>query len=163
MPNKLKPKGRNDAHVFDYSKITDNIYIGSDLCRGNYCPVHSGDCKKLGVCVEINLKAESKEVPPDDIDIYAWLPVVDGHSPTPDQLDIGSNIIDQSIKNGKTVYVHCKNGHGRSPTMAAAYFIRYKSLTVQQAESLIRKYRPEIHIEDIQKKALNKFAEKWLK
>jgi hypothetical protein len=58
--NKLKPKGRNDSHLFDYTKITDNIFVGSDLCKGSVCPVHGPEFKKLGVCVEINLSAEKK-------------------------------------------------------------------------------------------------------
>ena len=26
--------GRNDGHEMEYSQITENIYIGSDLCNG---------------------------------------------------------------------------------------------------------------------------------
>ena len=162
MP-KLKPKGRNDSHRFDYSKITKNIYIGSDLCKGGVCPIHGEDFKRLGVCVEINLSAERKETPPDDIDSYTWMPVVDGYAPSPDQLDTGTTIMDQAIKNGKTVYVHCRNGHGRSPTMVAAYFIRYQNKSVEEAIGLVKQKRPEIHIENTQKKTLKTFKTKWSK
>lgn len=157
---KQKPKGRGDDHKFDYSKITDNIYIGSDLCEGNICPIHSKDFKKLGVCVEINLSIERKETPPEDINLYSWIPVVDGYAPTPDQFDLGTAVINQAIKNKQTVYVHCMNGHGRSPTMVAAYFIRYMGKGVDEAEKLIMKKRPEVHIEVEQRKALEKFEKK---
>ena len=149
------------SHSFDYSRITPNIYIGSDLCRGNYCPIHSEDFKKLGVCAEINLKAESKEIPPDNIDIYAWLPVADGKSPTYDQLLIGSSIINEAVENGNIIYVHCQHGHGRSPTLVSAYFIRYKKMTVDEAINAISQKRPEIHLEDAQIEELRKFEEKW--
>jgi protein tyrosine phosphatase len=155
---KLKPKGRGDNHLFDYSKITENIYIGSDLCEGNVCPVHSDDFKKLGICVEINLSVERKEYPPEDIDSYTWIPVVDGYAPTPDQLDIGTAIINQVVKNNKKVYVHCKNGHGRSPTLVAAYLIKFKEMEVDEAINYIKKRRAEIHIEKTQYKALKKLA-----
>lgn len=157
---KLKPRGRNDGHLFDYSKISSNIYIGSDLCKGNICPIHSEEFKKLGVCVELNLSAEKKEVPPDEIDIYAWLPVVDGYPPNPDQLILGTSIINEAVENGNTVYVHCRNGHGRSPTMLAAYFVKYKNMSVDEAIKLLKDKRSEVHIENLQKKALNKFASK---
>ncbi len=150
-----------DDHIFDYSKITETIFIGSDLCRGNYCPIHSEDFKKLGVCAEINLKAESKEIPPDNIDIYAWLPVKDKNAPTYDQLLIGSSIINEAVQNGNVIYVHCQYGHGRSPTMVAAYFIRYKKMSVDDALKLISSKRPEVHMETLQVEELNKFAEKW--
>lgn len=158
-----EPKGRGDDHVFDYSKITDKIYIGSDLCKGRVCPAHSEEFKTLGVCVELNLSAEKKEIPPDDIDSYSWVPVVDGYAPSQDQLDIGTSIINQAVENGETVYVHCKNGHGRSPTMVAAYLIRYKNMKIDKAIDFIGKRRPEIHIENTQKKALNEFVRRWSK
>ena len=160
---KLKPRGRNDPHIFDYSKITDKIYVGSDLCKGRDCPEHSTEFKSLGVSAELNLSAEKREIPPDDIDVYSWLPVVDGYAPSPKQLDVGSSIINAAVKNGATVYVHCKNGHGRSPTMAAAYLIRHKGVGVDEAINFIAKKRPEIHIEKTQRSALKKFADKWSK
>lgn len=161
--SRLKPKGRNDSHLFDYSQITDQIYIGSDLCKGSVCPVHGPEFKKLGVCVELNLSAEKKETPPDEIDSYTWMPVVDGYPPSLDQLNIGTAVINQAIENGETIYVHCKNGHGRSPTMVAGYLIRYRGMSVDEAVKFIAKRRPEIHIEKNQKSALAKFSKKWLK
>lgn len=159
----LPPRGRNDGHVFDYSQITDNIFIGSDLCKGNSCPVHGPEFEALGILVELNLSAERKEIPPDGIDIYSWIPVANGYAPTQEQLDIGTSIIDEAVKQEKKVYVHCTNGHGRSPTMVSGYLIRYQGKTVDEAIESIKEKRPEIHIEDVQKDALNKFLEKWSK
>jgi protein-tyrosine phosphatase len=156
------PRAGED-HSFDYSKITDNIYIGSDLCKGNVCPIHSEQFRALGVTAEINLTAEHKESPPDHMDIYAWIPVVDQTAPTQDQLTVGSSIIDQMVSGGKTIYVHCKDGHGRGPTMVAAYFVRFKGMEVGEAISTIKKERPVIHLEDEQLKALEEFAQKWSK
>lgn len=161
--NKLKPRGRGDSHVFDYSKVADHLYIGSDLCKGKSCPVHSKEFNSLGVTVELNLSAEKKETPPDEIESYLWIPVVDGYAPTQKQFNIGSAAINEAVESGETVYVHCKNGHGRSPTMVVSYLIRYKNMEVAKAIDYISKRRPEIHIEDIQKKALEKFYEKWSK
>lgn len=50
-----KPNGRDDGHVFDYSKTTENIYLGSDFCVGRECKMHSDEFAKMGVCTEINL------------------------------------------------------------------------------------------------------------
>jgi len=158
---KLKPKGRDDSHVFDYSKITDKIYIGSDLCKGGVCLIHAEEFKSLGVSVELNLSNEENELPPSNLEIYAWIPVVDGYAPSQNQLDVGTSIMNEAIKDKKVVYVHCRNGHGRSPTMVAAYLIRYKGLGVDETIGVIKGRRPEIHIEEVQRTALKKFKKRW--
>jgi len=159
--NSLQPLGRNDGHVFDYSKITDRIYIGSDLCKGGVCLIHGEEFKKLGVCVELNLSAENNELPPKDIESYMWLPVVDGRAPSAMQLELGTSLINTVVEQGRTVYIHCKNGHGRSPTLVAAYLIRYKGYSVLSAMGIVAERREESHIEDVQVKALEKFAKRW--
>lgn len=159
----MKPVSRNDGHLFDHSKITNQVYVGSDFCTGRECKTHAGEFKKLGVCVELNLAAEKKEIPPDNIDIYAWIPVVDGHAPTEDQLIMGTALINEAVKNKNIVYVHCKNGHGRSPTMVAAYLIRFMGMTVEEATDFIVKKRREVHMEETQIIALKNFSKKWSK
>lgn len=155
---KLKPKGRNDSHKFDYSQITENIYVGSDFCAGRNCKEHRVEFEKLNVHSEINLSIEKKETPPDSVSSYTWIPVVDGHAPTVEQMEVGAAIIDKTVKDNKNIYVHCRNGHGRSPTLVAAYLIRYKNLSVEEAVELIEKKRPEAHIEKTQEEALREFA-----
>lgn len=154
------PKGRNDSHETDYSEIDKYIVIGSNLCEGNVCPVHGPEFKKLNICVEINLDDERKEIPPDVIESYTWMPVVDGYPPDKTQLDLGTSIIHEAIKNNKRVYVHCRNGHGRSPTLVAAYLMKYKNMSSNEAQMYIKKKRPEIHIEESQKKALEEYTDK---
>lgn len=158
----LTPKGRNDEHIFDFSKITDKIYIGSDLCRGGVCLIHREEFKKLGVKFELNLSQEENELPPKDLEVgYLWLPVADGYAPSQLQLCIGTAAIHEAVVNGKKVYVHCKNGHGRSPTVVAAYLIRYKDYSLEGALKLIKEKRPEVHIEETQYEALRLFSKRW--
>lgn len=159
----MEPEGRGDEHQFKYSKILDKLFIGSDFCKGGVCFLHAEEFKALGVSVELNLGKEENELPPKNVEAYCWLPVADGWAPSAQQLDIGSSIVNDALGNGKTVYVHCKNGHGRSPSMVAAYLIRYKGYSVESAVSLIEEKRPESHIENVQKETLRVFAKKWSK
>ncbi|MBI1863603.1 dual specificity protein phosphatase family protein [Candidatus Woesebacteria bacterium] len=152
-----------DDHVFDYSRITENIYIGSDLCKGNVCPIHGEEFEELKILVEINLSVEKKEIPPDGIDIYSWIPTPDEYPSTSDQFDIGTAIINEAVRLNKNVYVHCKLGHGRSPTMVCAYFIRYKGYSLSKALEFVKEKRPEIHIHERQIQALEEYEKKWLK
>ena len=154
---KPQPKGRNDGHIFDHSKITEQIFIGSDLCKGGICLIHGEEFKSLGVSVEMNLSEEENELPPKNIETYIWLPVVDGYAPSQMQIEIGTSAMDLAIKKGKVVYVHCKNGHARSPSLVVAYLVKFAGMSLEDAYKLIKEKRPESHIEESQKKALEEF------
>lgn len=157
------PKGRNDTHQFDYSKVIDNLYLGSDFCQAGVCMLHAEEFRQLGVSIEINLSKEENELPPPNLEMYIWLPVADGNTPSVDQLDAGTAVIDEALLHGKTVYVHCRNGHGRSPTLIAAYLIRFQGKSVDEAVAFTQGKRNEIHIEFNQREALQKYLEKWTK
>ena len=146
-----------DGHSTEYSQITDRIYIGSDLCKGPSCPVHTEEFKRLGICGEINLEIEHPEMPPRSIDAYLWLPVADHKAPTMDQMMIGTAPMKQMVELGNTIYVHCKNGHGRSPTMVAALLIRDEGYHADRAIEFIKTKRPEAHLEETQLEALEAF------
>jgi len=154
-------KARSDDHIFDYSLIEDNIFVGSDLCKGKQCPIHSKEFNEIGVIFEINLKAESREIPPENIDSYIWIPVVDEYAPTQNQMDLGTSIIKQAVDNRQVVYVHCEEGQGRSPTLIAAYLIRYKNYNVEDAIRYLKERRPEVDIGKRQRKALDRYFQKW--
>ncbi len=53
------------------------------------------------------------------------------------------------------------NGHGRSTVLVAAYLIS-KGKTVKKVLELIKQKRSSIHLEKIQKEALDKYAKKHL-
>ena len=65
---------------------------------------------------------------------------------TPPDLEVlkqGADFADKEIKADGKVYVHCRQGLGRGPTMATAYLLK-TGLTLKDALSLIRKTRPFI-------------------
>lgn len=146
-----------DDHQTDYSQITEEIFIGSDLCKGLWCPIHSEVFVKLGIAAEINLEIERDETPTPGVDAYLWLPTPDNQAPSMNQLMLGSAAICEMVRINKKVYVHCKMGHGRSPTVVAAYLIRYEQMGVEKAIETIKIKRPEIHLEEVQKQALAAF------
>ena len=60
--------------------------------------------------------------------------------PTLQQFKDFSSNINRAVKKGK-VLVHCQGGHGRTGTMAAAYWIS-KGLTAEQAITKVRQINP---------------------
>ena len=143
----------SDHPQFDLSQITQNIFLGTNLCCIEKS--HIQILLDIGVTAEINLEENNSDATPQ-VPIYMWLPVEDKTAPNMEQLAAGVGLIDQMTKRNKKVYVHCKYGHGRSPTLVAAYLIS-QGKTVDEAIEMIASARPEIHIEEAQKQALQEY------
>ena len=52
--------------------------------------------------------------------------------------------IDKAMTRGKTVYVHCKAGKGRSATAVLCWLVMKKGLTVDEAQALLETRRPQV-------------------
>ncbi len=138
--------------ILEYNYIEDGIYIGTNMC----CQTHFDESlKNQNIEADISLEAERVDAP-FGINFYLWLPVQDDHAPAQDQLTFGVNALEEFVAMKKKVYVHCQNGHGRAPTLVAAYLIKQGKL-VDEAIAFIKTRRPSIHLRDIQKLALEDF------
>lgn len=141
------------AGQLDYSYITDGIYIGTNQC----CQTHFDEkLKKEGIEADISLE-ENRVDAPFGVSFYVWIPVKDHSAPTQEQLHFGVSVLEKSVNMKKKIYVHCKNGHGRAPTLVAAYLIK-KGKSVDEALSIIKAKRPSIHIENGQREVLDEFS-----
>lgn len=148
-----------DNHqIVQFNQINDLIYLGTNLC----CTAipHVKVLLDLGIKADIDLEEERQEQTPN-IDTYLWLPVKDHEAPTQEQLDTGVAVINSLVKNQKKIYIHCKNGHGRSSTLLAAYFIS-QEMEVNKAIEKVKSKRPEIHIREAQIEALTKFKQRTM-
>lgn len=140
---------------FEYDKVTDYIYLGSNQC----CQVHfEKSLLKKGIMADISLEKERLDAP-FGVDYFLWLPVKDTTPPSQKQLLVGAKTIKALVDSKIKVYVHCLRGHGRSPTLVAAYFI-LEGLKYDEALNKIRAKR-KIHLRSSQIKALKKFEEKY--
>lgn len=137
-----------------YSQITPYIYVGTNMLQYS----HFERLKKLGISVDIDLESEHVEkVPMRGLDIFLWLPIKDGHAPSHDQMAAGVAFLDQIVRHRKKVYVHCKNGHGRAPTLVAAY-LTTQGMMPEKAIAFVKKKRPVVHFNKEQTRAIKKFA-----
>lgn len=147
----------NHQHIkggpLDYNYIADGIYVGTNQC----CALSLDEVlKKEGISADISLE-DVRLDNPFGVDMYAWIPTQDHEAPTRDQLDFGVAALKELVRQKRKVYVHCKNGHGRGPTLVAAYFIASGKTAADSIEA-VRRARPVIHLEDAQRKALEIFA-----
>lgn len=141
------------ADSFDYSQITENIYVGSNLC----CVTHfDEELVAEGITSVISLERERSDAAAG-AEMHLWLPTIDNTSPSQDQLSLGVKTIQEFVRQKRKVYVHCRLGHGRAPTLVAAYLIS-QGKTVEEATKLVQEKRPVVHFNDLQISGLNEFA-----
>ena len=53
-------------------------------------------------------------------------------------------LLNDLIKKGKNVYVHCTAGIGRAPSVVIIYLVLYQNYSINDAVELCKKYRPKI-------------------
>jgi atypical dual specificity phosphatase len=87
------------------------------------------------------------------------LPVPDSHAPTQDQLTQGVAAIDEALRAGKRVAVHCAAGLGRSGTLIAAYLVS-QGAAPDEAIDQVRAARPGSVETDEQEAAVHQFAQR---
>jgi len=154
MPNKIVDIYNHTLGIkgFDYDQINDEVFIGTNMC----CQV-GFNRELLGKNVKADISLEEFRVDaPMGVDYYLWLPTKEHEPPTREKLTLGVQTLDFLISRKIKVYIHCKNGHGRAPTLYLAYLIK-KGMEVDGAIKLLKDKRPVIHFTDNQMKALRVF------
>ena len=121
-------------------QITANLFLGSQ-----YNLVGLRKMKALGITAIINMRMHSvySEAQYQGFH-YLHLPTPDNTPPTMEVLIKGADFADTEIKNGGKVYIHCRQGLGRGPTMTIAYLLK-TGLTYDDAYAMVKKIRTFIN------------------
>ncbi|MXV15350.1 protein-tyrosine phosphatase family protein [Hufsiella ginkgonis] len=122
------------------SRITPDLFLGSQYSR-----IGLGKLRALGITAIINMREHSvyEEARYQGIK-YLHLPTVDNTPPQLETLVKGADFAAKEIKSGGKVYIHCRQGLGRGPTMTIAYLIS-TGLTFDDAFALVKKVRTFIN------------------
>uniref|UniRef100_A0A0D3EBU2 Tyrosine specific protein phosphatases domain-containing protein n=1 Tax=Brassica oleracea var. oleracea TaxID=109376 RepID=A0A0D3EBU2_BRAOL len=78
-------------------------------------------------------------------------------APSIEDITRAVNFIHKNALLGKTTYVHCKAGRGRSTTVVLCYLIEHKSMTVAAAFEHVRSIRPRVLLHPSQRKIVEEF------
>ena len=136
--------------------ITPQLVVGGFIDRHDW-----RNLVNEGVSVVVSLQAERHddetfgELQPDG---YLRLPTTDFSPPTIAQLRMGAAFVDEAVRAGKIVLIHCHAGVGRSAMQCAAYLI-YSGMEINEAWQLLKSKRPVVYLNDRQQAALEEFAE----
>ena len=140
--------------ALDYDEVIDGIFIGTNQC----CRTHFDErLRRAGITADISLEEERLDQPVG-VAFYLWLPAKDKTAPTQSQLRVGVAVLEELVRLKQKVYVHCKLGHGRAPTLVAAYIVKKRGQTVREAIDFVSHKRDHVHIEDVQRNALEAYA-----
>lgn len=140
-----------------YSKIDDNIYLGAMPLKNKghidkLTDLAKSEGKKLAILSVLEPWEMQREpllispVTPKD-----WqekkveqktIAATDFVPPTLTQLEEGVRFIQNKVKEGKKVYIHCKAGRGRSATTLACYYMIQNNCPPPKAIEFIEKKRP---------------------
>lgn len=135
--------------------------ITSQLIVGGFIDKH--DWRKLvaqGVSVVVSLQEERHDEAAFGIlqpDGYLRLPTRDHTAPTLAQLRMGAAFIDEAVRAGKRVLVHCHAGVGRSTLLCTCYLI-YAGMNIEEAWQTVQAKRTIAYLNPEQVAALQAFA-----
>jgi hypothetical protein len=134
------------------SLVTPNLYVG-----GQYALRAVDDLERHGVTGIVNMRMHSvhKDIKGLKMRICN-LPTPDYHAPSQENLRKGVAFIQNEVDNNGKVYIHCRMGEGRGPTMAIAYLIS-TGLTYADAYALVQKVRTFINPTAVQREALHEY------
>lgn len=90
-----------------------------------------------------------------------WLPVTDAFPPTLEQIRQGVAWMQHQVEAGRTVYVHCAIGVGRSATFLACWYIFAHGMDMTQALRFLKTRRPQMTLTRRQMRRIRDY-EAWL-
>jgi protein-tyrosine phosphatase len=148
---------RIQGHAW-FDEIKPQLWLGG-------APTYTRDYDFIidaGINAVINIRAERDDdqefYQQHDID-YLRIEVLDVMVPIPEDIELGVAFIDEHIKEGDVVLVHCAKGRGRSATVIAAYLMRHDQMTYEQARDLMVSKRSLVSLQGRHQKVLEPWNE----
>lgn len=136
-----------------YNKIDDFMFAGNNLCCQSQ---FDKELLSKGIYADISLEAERMDNP-RGVKYFLWFPWKEDTAPTFELINLALQIVDDMIKQNIKMYIHCRNGHGRTTTFLVSYFMRKNGLSLDYALAMVKERRPSAHLNESQLKFLKDF------
>lgn len=122
-----------------YSELSPHLWVGGQYYRHGWKWM-----QRSGISAILNLRRDHDDRQLSRIpQRYLWLPTTDNTPPTMEDLQQGVDFIATEVQSGGTVYVHCRAGVGRAPTLVACYLVS-TGMKPAEAWDAIKDVRPFI-------------------
>ncbi|KAG6586459.1 putative dual specificity protein phosphatase DSP8, partial [Cucurbita argyrosperma subsp. sororia] len=127
-------------------------------------PKHVPRLKKLGVGGVITLNEPYETLVPSSLYYrhgidHLQIPTRDYcFAPKFSDIKRAVDFIHRNASSGKTTYVHCKAGRGRSTTIVLCYLVKYKHMTPSAALEYVRSRRPRVLLAPSQWEAVQEYS-----
>ena len=150
-----------NPHAHWYDRIDEKVVLGA-------LPIHSVVEKlmakeQIRAVVTCNEPYETRLISPSKKGwaelgvIPCYIPTVDyNNAPTLPQIRKAMDFI-SNIKDGTSVYVHCKAGRSRSATVVVCYLIRKYGLNPDDALLFVEEKRPNVVLGSAHKERVEEF------
>ena len=145
---------RNDLGSYRPTRVEPGIWIGGVPSRRRW-----RELRGAGVTAAVCLLREGP--PPrwtGSGEQLLWLPVTDEHAPSQQQLATGCAFLDAAREQGRTVFIFCRAGVGRAPTLYLAWRARSGVETLDAAIARLRAARPGLSLTPRQLTALRSWS-----
>ena len=87
------------------------------------------------------------------------IPTTDFTHPKLEDVQKAVEFVEQHAAEQHTVYIHCKAGRARSATIALCWLMKYRGMSMQQAQDALLKARPHINPRLTERPVVHQFAE----
>ncbi|KAL3516876.1 hypothetical protein ACH5RR_023778 [Cinchona calisaya] len=154
--NVVRNKFESEFHWWD--RVDEFILLGAVPF-----PADVPRLKALGVCGVVTLNEPYETLVPTstyhDHDIaHLIIPTRDYlFAPTYSDICHAVDFIHGNASCGKTTYVHCKAGRGRSTTIVICYMVKHKDMTPEAAYEHVRSNRPRVLLASSQWQAVQNY------
>ena len=142
--------------MFQLSWIDKNIAVGSEFDNADLPKI-----KKLGVNAIIDLRTEAGD---DQAAIegmgmrYLHVFIEDRHAPTPQQMAAVMIFSLPLLRANKKIFIHCKNGFGRSPLVAISLMVE-RGMSASEALQQAKKRHSDMAFTQEQEKYIKGLIE----
>ncbi|MGV3483090.1 MAG: dual specificity protein phosphatase family protein [Planctomycetaceae bacterium] len=89
------------------------------------------------------------------------IPTTDFTHPRLRDIDLAVEFIQSHVEQDQCVYIHCKAGRARSATVAICWLVKYRGLSIADAQASLLLSRPHINPRLTERPVVKQFVQAW--